>query len=316
MLNALRREALAALECARMSVSRENLPWARDAVQFLAADKPLLMAQSGDTAVLARALACGADMAVFAPEDVQPGALEGVDLSPLAGRVALAVPAVLTAEALDGLNAWAKARPFEITFLSNVGQLGLEWPGEKTGDNMLNIGNDLSVAQLRDWGLGAYTPSVELNAGQINALGGRRNLIVWGRIPLMYLRHCPLRSARGMKGPHDGCRHCDACPPPDRLNGRAMTDRKGAAFPLRRLAMPGGCAVQMLNSAALMPLRRLDRLPGGCDWRLLLGADEPVEAVMKVYRAALDGGDFRSLPEWSAIEGMNTTTGHYFRGVL
>ena len=48
---------------------------------------------------------------------------------------------------------------------------------------------------------------------------------------------------------------------------------------------------------------------------VLLDADEPVEAVVKVYRAALDGKDFRTLPEWASIEGMQTTTGHYFRGV-
>ena len=45
------------------------------------------------------------------------------------------------------------------------------------------------------------------------------------------------------------------------------------------------------------------------------GEDEPVEAVAKVYRAALDGRDFRALPDWQTIESMNTTTGHFFRGV-
>ena len=98
-------------------------------------------------------------------------------------------------------------------------------------------------------------------------------------------------------------------------NGRRLVDRRGAAFPLRRIAQPGGCVVQVLNSAELMPLRKRDRLPETSGWRLLLDADEPVEAVVKVYRAALDGKDFRALPEWASIEGMQTTTGHYFRGV-
>ena len=71
----------------------------------------------------------------------------------------------------------------------------------------------------------------------------------------------------------------------------------------------------MLNSAQLMPLRRLDRLPATSGWRLLLDGDAPVEAVVRVYRAALDGEDFRRMDEWSAIERLNTTTGHYFRGV-
>ena len=64
-----------------------------------------------------------------------------------------------------------------------------------------------------------------------------------------------------------------------------------------------------------MPLKRLNRLPGAEHWRLLLSAGEPVAAVTRVYRAALDGEDFRALPEWQVLETMHTTSGHYFRGV-
>ena len=64
-----------------------------------------------------------------------------------------------------------------------------------------------------------------------------------------------------------------------------------------------------------MPLKRLNRLPGAEHWRLLLSVGEPVAAVTRVYRAALDGEDFRALPEWQALETMHTTSGHYFRGV-
>ena len=137
----------------------------------------------------------------------------------------------------------------------------------------------------------------------------------------MHLRHCPLRAAEGMKGRHAVCRHCDACPPGERLNGKSLVDRKGAAFPLNRIAMAGeqdgagGCVIQVLNSVPLMPLKKLDRIPQTSGWRLLLRPDEPVEAVVKVYRAALDGEAFKELPEWATLEAMNTTTGHYFRGV-
>ena len=280
---------------------------------------PLLLAQSSDLRQLEAALECGADIAVFEPNDLRPAALEAVDLEALArrGRVALAVPAVLTARALDALNAWALKNHaiIELTFLSNVGQLGLEWPGVRAGDYMLNIANNAAAAQLAEWGMEAFTPSVELNAGQIKRLAGNMNLIAWGRIPLMRLRHCPLRAARGMKGRHADCRHCDACPPAERLEGRALVDRKGVAFPMRRAAMDGGCVVDVLNSAPIMPLRRLERLPKASGWRLLLDPGEPTEAIVKVYRAALDGKDFKALPEWAVIDAMNTTTGHYFRGV-
>ena len=314
LLNGLRRDALRQLDEARSTVHRENRPLAMPKLAGADADRPLLYAQSGDPSVLRRALQCGADIAVFCPDDLRPEALESAELPE---RFALAVPAVLTAAALDGLNAWANRNRERIpeTFLSNVGQLGLPWPGDRTGDYLLNAGNDLAVAQLSDWGMRTVTPSVELTAAQIAHMGGRKNLILWGRIPLMHLRHCPLRAAEGVQGCHADCRFCDACAPAERLDGRALTDRRGAAFPLNRLAMPGGCVVQVLNSVPLMPLKHLERLPRAAGWRLLLRPDEPVEAITTVYRAALDGKAIRTLPEWQAIEAMDTTTGHYFRGV-
>ena len=330
MLNALRRDALAALEGLRTKARNSGDPSPSTAREgAMAADyvatgldrdaiptaRPLLLAQSDDIRQLQTALANGADIAVFAPSDVRRAALEAVDLSPLGNRAALALPAVLDACALDGLNAWAQGKPFRMTFLSNIGQFGLQWPGERVGDTLLNVGNDLSVEQLEDWGITVYTPSVELTAAQAGALHGRKSLVVWGRLPLMHLRHCPLRAVEGMKGRHADCRRCDGCKPAQRLDGRAMTDRRGAAFPLRRVAMPGGCVVQVLNSVPLMPLKKRDRLPGAESWRLLLSRDEPTEAVVKVYRAALDGGDFRALDQWRTLETMQTTSGHYFRGV-
>lgn len=321
VLNALRRDALERLEAARTAVNRENRPLTLPEIAPVHPEKTALMAQSGSIEVLNRALACGAEVAVLAPEDVRPEALEAIDLDAIVLRenqsLALALPAVLTDAALDALHSWAKQNRdrFAMTFLSNIGQLDLDWPGHRVGDYMLNVGNRLTVSQLAAWGMGAYAPSVELNAGQIAPLGGEKHLILWGRLPLMHLRHCPLRAARGMKGPHRDCRHCDGCQPDARLNGKALVDRKGAAFPLNRLAMPGGCVIQVLNSVPLMPLKHLNRLPGASGWRLLLRVDEPVEAITRVYRAALDGVDFRALPEWAAIETMNTTTGHYFRGV-
>ena len=50
-------------------------------------------------------------------------------------------------------------------------------------------------------------------------------------------------------------------------------------------------------------------------WRLLLDSKEPTGAIVRVYRAAIDGEDFKSLPEWETIDKLETTTGHFFRGV-
>lgn len=312
MLNALRRTALDRLTEARTAQNRVLLPPPSPETAVRGAGGRRLYAQSGDPDVLKTALRCGADVAVYCPRD-----LRRLDAGELPERFALAVPAVLTEAALDALNAWANAQGDRITetFLSNVGQPGLCWPGKRSGDFMLNTANDLTVLQLADWGIGAVTPSVELTARQIDEMGGEKHVIMWGRIPVMHLRHCPLRAARGMKGLHADCRHCDGCGPDAALNARALVDRRGAAFPLQRLAMPGGCVIQVLNSVPLMPLKHRDRLPRADGWRLLLRPDEPVEAVVKVYRAALDGGDFRAMPEWEILENMDATTGHFFRGV-
>ena len=312
MLNALRRDAVEALIQRRTAFRRQTRLPELPKIAPEDADRPQLYAQSGDPEVLRRALACGADVAVYCPED-----LRHPDAEALPERFTLAVPAVLAAEALDALNAWANAQGARITgtILSNIGHFGLAWPGPLIADYLLNAGNDLAVAQLMDWGVGSVTPSVELTAAQIARMGGRKHLIVWGRIPIMHLRHCPLRAAEGMKGRHADCRHCDGCAPGERLNGRTLVDRKGAAFPLARVAMPGGCVVQVLNSVPVMPLRHLDRLPAASGWRLLLRPDEPIEAIVRVYRAAIDRRDPRALPEWKTLDGMETTTGHFFRGV-
>ena len=70
-----------------------------------------------------------------------------------------------------------------------------------------------------------------------------------------------------------------------------------------------------LKAFFTMPLKKLERLPKAEGWRLLLSGGEPAADIARVYRAALDGEDFRALPQWRTIETMNTTAGHYFRGV-
>ena len=42
---------------------------------------------------------------------------------------------------------------------------------------------------------------------------------------------------------------------------------------------------------------------------------EKLGHALQRINTALDGADFRALPEWRTIEDMNTTTGHFFRGV-
>ena len=315
-LNALRRQAVELLFQARMGAPHPCAAM-ETAPEFpRRKNRPTeLTAQSGDPDILRRAIVAGADRVCYAPEDLRTDALNAV-LKDLPEAFDLALPPVTDEGALRGLNEWALDNSERIrrVYLANVGQLGLDWPGERAADAPLNLANSFSLRQMADWGIALYTPSLELNRSQIEALGGRRQLIVYGAIPLMQLRHCPLRATQGLSGQHKSCRRCDGASAEQRIGAKSLTDRTGAAFPLRRIASDGGCVIQLLNSAKLMLLRKAASLPACEGWRLLLDKTDDVESVVHLHRLAMSGADVRSDPAWEALSKQNTTTGHYFRG--
>ena len=282
---------------------------------------PAVRVQSGNPELLRRALALGADGAIFDPPDVRPEALDAF-APQLPDTFALAVPEVLSQRSLETLFGWTQrhAGRIERVYLANIGHFALDWPSVHIADFLLNAANSFAVSQLREWGCAGYTPSVELNGAQIAAMDSEesrcpRELIVHGRIPLMRLRHCPLRAARGIPGKHAGCHRCDGCAPAERVDAKSLTDRTGASFPLRRLATPDGCVIRLLNSVPLMTLRKIRRLPRAESWRVLADGAGDTEAAIRLYLLAARGGDVRQSPDWPALSEMPSTTGHYFRGV-
>ncbi|MBQ9952577.1 MAG: U32 family peptidase [Clostridia bacterium] len=316
VLNALRRDALEGLTAVRLPVKPEIFPMQRaetDSHAYPAV--PAVRVQSGNPEILRRAGELGADGVIFAPEDLRIDALNAA-AAVLPEHFSLAVPMVLAQKTLEELHAWAVAHRNRIdrTYLSNIGHFALDWPGEKHADYGLNLANAHALEQMRLWGCVGCTPSVELNAAQIDNLSGRRELIVHGRLPLMHLRHCPYRAVHGLKGRHADCRRCDKCAFEDSVNARTLTDRTGADFPLRRTATDEGCIVKVMNSVPLMLLKRIRRLPKADGWRLLIDNPAELEGALHLYRLAARGEDFRTDGFWPEFERMNTTTGHYFRG--
>jgi putative protease len=304
-VNALRRDALEKLTDLRCAFSRTAGKIGAVSVPRVRFARPELRAQSGDVDALLLAIASGADAAVYAPEDMRD-----LDAALKLRRLWLAVPEVMRAEELTQINEWAARNAGRIAgvYLSNVSHLDLSWPGERVADYPLNIASDLAVSAVD---ADAYAPSVELTARQIEALGGKKDIVVYGRLPLMQLRHCPYRAAERLPGLHRDCRVCDrdgAGRLPD------LIDRTGARFPLRRLAYASGCVVQVLNSVPIMLLRHIDRLPEAAIWRIFVEKGDAAMAA-RLYRAARDGRDYKVLPEWEKMDAMKSTTGHYFRGV-
>ncbi len=103
--------------------------------------------------------------------------------------------------------------------------LGGLWIGKKLGARLhggptLNVTNSAALAFLREQGLTSVEVSWELSTRELAALGDKlpRGLVVYGRIPVMLTRNCPLANAPG------GCRHC-------REPG-VLTDRTGRRFPV------------------------------------------------------------------------------------
>lgn len=304
-VNALRRDALDKLTDMRCAFSRAPGKIGEVVLPRAERVRPELRAQSGDVDALLLALANGADAAVYAPEDMRD-----LDAVLKLKQFWLAVPEVMRAEELAQLNEWAGRNAGRIAgvYLSNVSHLDLSWPGGHIPDYPLNIASNLAVLAA---GEALYAPSAELTARQIEALGGKKDIVLYGRLPLMQLRHCPYRAAQQLPGLHRDCRVCDrdgAEKLPD------LVDRTDARFPLRRLAYASGCVVEVLNSVKLMLLRHLDRLPEAHVWRILVDRTDAA-AASKLHRAALDGRDFKFLPEWEKMDQMKSTTGHYFRGV-
>ena len=318
LLNELRRDALRRLSQARVtafrgckrSLSRALPP---ELPELPAPKAPLLRVEGSDWALLRRLH--GADELIFRPEDLSAEGLSQVSPD---RPFALALPMTCSAEALDRLCDWAQANQANLTavYIANPGQLVVPFPGTRRADFSLNLANREALAFLAGQGITEYTPSVELTAQelrQMDASGGSRELIVYGRLPLMQLRHCPIRAA--LDGPHASCRRCDGLSEDKRLGAHVLIDRKNVAFPLRRVRSDEGCLVRVLNSAPLFLLRHAGRLPESAAWRLVLTDETEAEAqsVLRLHRLAIEGGDVRAASDWPAWDAKNTTTGYYFR---
>ena len=317
--NALRRAVLQDLMDQRLAAMR----LCSDTVQPMPAApvmRPVdgtgnIIVEHADPAVLCKALDCGADEVILAPEDVRAEAMAAA-AEILAGKTwALAVPMVLPQGALENLAQFVREHEqISAVYLSNVAHFDIDWRAEMRGDFGLNIANRHALEMLYEQGIVTYTPSVELAAAQIKPLGGKRTLIVHGRLPLMQLRHCPWVAAQpGLK--HADCRRCDKCAPEKHMNASVLIDRKDKRFPLRRIATGEDCIVRVMNADKLMLLRRADKLPQAWGYRIIPDAGEDVAALIGLYRRALNGEDVRNDADFLNMDMENTTTGHYFRGV-
>lgn len=225
-----------------------------------------------------------------------PGDLAGVILPLLRWREApealraktvLEAPRVMfggmeaaTAKAL----AEAKDAGFAGVMIHNIGHLPLAKGWELYGGFGLNVANPLSALCWKDLGPSALTVSPETPFAEMEAIepGVPTWAIVYGHLPLMITRACPLQNVTD-------CAHCD--------KQGLLTDRKRRQFPVRC----GGGVRQIYNPVPLYMGDKLKKLPadGALAWFTL---ETPAEAARVL--AALEKGE--SWPE-------EFTRGLYFK---
>lgn len=311
-MNALRRDALNALSerlLVRTRGCEANLaPYEMpERTQRTWPDRPLLCARASWFALLKRAASAGADEIYYLPDILTENGLKHAVPDAL---FALELPQTAKDADLRALNHWAREHESLIfaTIHQNLSHFDLTWPGEIRAGFALNIANREAAIAYSKLGARGFTPSVELTAAEIGALSDmplERELIVYGKLPLMQLAHCPLNAMRTV-APHNTCNACGSSkggPPP-------LVDRRGCAFPLIRTRGSDGCVLSVLNSVPLSVHRRWKKLPA-CDRATLLFTDEDdIETITALYRALIDE-QTQKMPEAD----FPSTTGHYFRGV-
>ena len=178
----------------------------------------------------------------------------------------------------------AKDAGFAGVMVHNIGHLPLAKGWKLCGGFGLNVANPLSALCWKDLGLAALTVSPETPFAEMEAIepGVPTWAIVYGHLPLMITRACPLQNVTD-------CAHCD--------KQGLLTDRKRRQFPVRC----GGGVRQIYNPVPLYMGDKLKKLPadGALAWFTL---ETPAEAARVL--AALEKGE--SWPE-------EFTRGLYFK---
>lgn len=202
-------------------------------------------------------------------------------------RIYLEAPRVIAQEA-SYRETLSKLREQGFTHLicHNIADLriGRELGMTLHGGFGLNVTNRLTALTLREQGLSDVSASLELRMPRIAELGQVLpvSAFVYGRLPMMLLRVCPIRA-------QEGCRK----------RGCFLTDRTGRHFPLQC----SGSYQELLNSETLWLASR--DLP--LDFLDLYFTDEVPGRVQEVLAAYRDG---------SGIAPDARTQGLYYKGGL
>ncbi|OLS02827.1 DUF3656 domain-containing U32 family peptidase [Tissierella creatinophila] len=183
------------------------------------------------------------------------------------------------------------------------------------GSTGLNIFNSYTVDFFKEMGVDSMTLSPELNLSQINGIekkvGGDLESIVYGYLPVMTTKTCPMALVKGCKDDKE-CKTCNFA------NGYGLNDRMDKTFYISR--KEGFTTIY--NSVPLMVLDSMDQIYnsginiGRLDFTIEI---ENIKEIQVAYHKYING-IWNEKESREFIETIKDTTeitkGHFFRGVV
>ena len=279
-LNALRREAVAALEREILERSKPKLGRgeAADAPPAFSPRNPTLLVHQ--SASLEELLSSPADELYWQPLELGENALQaGLPHLPK-NKAFLSLPPYLTQGELD--EVWRALQPYpELGVVANNLSQLRRFAGRplRAGEG-LNVFNSQTAAQLRELGVERVCASPELSLAEAKKLAARTptELFACGTRTLMCMRSCPIRAQHGLGA--KGRESCSLC----HGHGATLTDRKGEKLRLQPYRTAGGCTLllQAARPFNAMPRLRPEDLSPFVAVKVIGGAQEAryVKAVL------------------------------------
>lgn len=276
----------------------------------------MLVIRFQEASLAPRFLEIGADRLIYAPQEIEEGALHE-DIEALPPGTWLELPPQTTESTLEMLEKVIERHAQKLggVVLGSIGQLGAALPLPSALGSGVPMVNSMAMKALHGEELHFFTLWPELSQAELCEMNPKKHnplLTVYGRERVMLLHHCPERVAKGAVKNRKECKLCGSRDMACGSLGAELVDRKGYRFPLQRTRMPEGCIVTVLG-ALPTDLRRHEAA------RKALGADmllsftvEPVHEQMRI------AAEFAQIRQGIAVQSARDTPltqGHFLRGI-
>lgn len=177
---------------------------------------------------------------------------------------------------------------------------------EINGDIGLNVFNKVTSDFLSNLGLKSITLSPELNSGQIQKIINKNdaeiNVISYGRVPVMTMKHCPFSVIKNCKDE----KNCPTC----KYKNYLLRDEKNVDFEVLRQ----NTFTEIFNSYPILLDGYVNKLLEN-KVNLLILADEFTDDVVKLYKNYKED-DFKKIKKKLEDKYQQVTKGHINRGIV